>query len=131
MKEKDIRQWHRYLGISLAIFLILQAGSGLSISLGHLTAGHIHEKPGHSEADDKQKGSGGHTHNGPETHSADGSAVLSAVSGFFTDIHHGGGTAGSIYRIVLAMGILLQTVSGSLIFFATRGRSKKRPPKKR
>lgn len=131
MQEKDLRKWHGYLGISLAIFLIAQAGSGLSISLGHLTAGHEHEKPVHSHTNDKKTGHDGIGHDAAGNHSGDLGAALTSISGFFTDIHHGGGIAGSVYRIFLALGILLQTVTGGLIFFNSRGRAKTRPSKKR
>jgi len=131
VQEKDLRKWHRYLGISLALFLILQAVSGLSISLGHLTAGHEHEKPVHSHSNDKKTGDGGHVHNNPEKDSSDGQSALSATTGIFSALHHGGGVAGSVYRILLAVGILLQTLTGGLIFFKSRERSKARPSKKR
>jgi Cu(I)/Ag(I) efflux system membrane fusion protein len=40
-------------------------------------------------------------------------------------IHHGGGLAGTVYRILLGTGILLQTVLGILIFMRTRSRAGK------
>jgi len=131
VQEKDLRKWHRYLGVSLAVFLILQAGSGLSVSLGHLTARHEHEKPVHSHSNDKKTGHDGHGSDAAGNHSGDLGAALNSISVFFTDIHHGGGIAGSVYRILLAVGILLQTLTGGLIFFKSRGRSKARPSKKR
>ena len=33
MKEANLRKWHRGLGIILAFFVILQAGSGLLITI--------------------------------------------------------------------------------------------------
>jgi hypothetical protein len=36
MKEVNLRTWHRRIGIVLALFIILQAGSGFLIMLGDL-----------------------------------------------------------------------------------------------
>jgi hypothetical protein len=33
MKEPDLRKWHRIMGITLALFIVIQAGSGLLLSL--------------------------------------------------------------------------------------------------
>jgi len=131
VQEKDLRKWHRYLGISLALFLILQAVSGLSISLGHLTAGHEHEKPVHSHSNDKKTGHDSHVYNNAEKRASDGKSALSPTTGILEALHHGGGVAGSVYRVLLAVGILLQTLTGGLIFFISRGRPKARPSKKR
>jgi len=35
MKESELRKWHRNFGIFLVLFIIIQAGSGLLISLKH------------------------------------------------------------------------------------------------
>ena len=42
MKESVFRRWHWSLGILLALFIILQTGSGLLISLGELSVPHSH-----------------------------------------------------------------------------------------
>ena len=36
MKEANLRKFHRYLGASIALLVVLQAGSGLLLSLAHL-----------------------------------------------------------------------------------------------
>jgi hypothetical protein len=102
MKEVSLRLWHRHLGIILAIFIIIQAGTGLSLNLGQLSIPHTHEQgtPGTQE------------------HS---SSVTNAVM----MIHHGGGLVGTIYRILLGIGILVQTVLGTLIYIRIRSRSRK------
>jgi hypothetical protein len=41
MKEPDLRRWHRNLGIILAAFIILQAGSGLLLSFGRLSVSSV------------------------------------------------------------------------------------------
>jgi hypothetical protein len=38
MKEPDLRKWHRTMGITLALFIIIQAGSGLLLSLEDFVA---------------------------------------------------------------------------------------------
>jgi len=42
MKESDLRRWHRGLGIIVAAFFILQAGSGFVLSLNGLSILHTH-----------------------------------------------------------------------------------------
>lgn len=108
MKAVDIRIWHRRIGIIVALFLILQAGSGLLIGLGALnpSQSHAHSEPAVS--------SGGHEEAESPWHEA------------LEFIHHGAGTAGTLHRIIIGIGILWMAISGGLIFFQTRARSKKR-----
>jgi uncharacterized iron-regulated membrane protein len=40
-------------------------------------------------------------------------------------IHHGGGFIATIYMLLVGLGILVMAVSGSLIFFKTRARTRK------
>jgi hypothetical protein len=42
MREADLRKWHRTIGIIAALFIILQAGTGLVLTLIDLTAGLNH-----------------------------------------------------------------------------------------
>ena len=42
MKESDLRAWHRNLGIILSLFIILQTGTGLLISLSEVGIPHTH-----------------------------------------------------------------------------------------
>ena len=101
MKETSLRQWHRYLGVILAIFIIVQAGTGLLLNLGQLSVPHTHEQgtPGHDEQP-------------------------SAVSTTVMTLHHGGGLIGTVYRILLGIGLLLQTFMGIWIFSKIRSRSR-------
>lgn len=107
MKEINLRRWHRRVGIILALFIILQAGSGLVITLGDLSPseGHVHTEPAVAAtgADEEEP-------------------FLDEALEF---IHFGAGTAGALYRIVLGAGVLWMAVSGGLIFFQVRARSKK------
>ncbi len=40
-------------------------------------------------------------------------------------VHHGGGTAGSIYRVLLAAGLLFLVVTGGILYFQTKKLMKK------
>jgi hypothetical protein len=110
MKESFIRKWHRSLGILLALFIILQTGSGFLISLGELSVPHSHTQ------DDNNASSHGNN---------EGESLWQEALEF---IHHGAGTAGSLYRILIGIGLLWMAVSGSMIFFKIKARSKKGQP---
>jgi hypothetical protein len=108
MKEVNLRAWHRRIGIILALFIILQAGSGFLITLGDLI-------PSTS----------------PDTEHAVAVTTVDEEEEHFWDealefIHFGAGAAGALYRILLGAGVLWMAVSGGLIFFRIRARSKKR-----
>lgn len=107
MKEINLRTWHRRIGIILALFIILQAGSGFLITLGDL----ILSTNSHTE------------------HAVAATAV-DEEEDFWDEalefIHFGDDVAGGIYRILLGAGVMWMAVSGGLIFFRIRARSKKR-----
>jgi hypothetical protein len=108
MKEVDLRRLHRGVGITVAIFIILQAGSGFVLSLGglHIASTHAHEEAfntGHAQEQ--------------------GERLWQDALEF---IHLGGGIIGTIYRLLLGLGIVAVAVSGSMIFFKIRARSKRR-----
>ena len=110
MKESVLRRWHRSLGILLALFIILQTGTGFLISLGELSVPHSHA---HEDTNASSHGNN------------EGESLWHEGLEF---IHHGAGIAGSLYRIFIGIGLLLMTVSGSMIFFKIRIRSKKNQP---
>jgi hypothetical protein len=107
LKEAYLRRWHRNLGILLALFIILQAGSGLLISLGEFSVPHTH-------ANEEVYGS-------PQKYEEAESLWYKSLE----FIHHGRGTIGSIYRILVGIGFVGMAVSGSMIFFKIRSRSRK------
>ena len=112
MKEYDLRKWHRRVGIVLALFIILQAGSGLLISLGGMVA--IEESHAHSEQPAVQPTEReGHEHE-------EGESVWNRTFAF---IHHHTGVWWDLYRVLLGAGIVWMTVTGSMIFFRIRARS--------
>jgi hypothetical protein len=108
MKEANLRKWHRNLGIAMALFIILQAGSGFLISLGQLSVPHSHA--------DQATHASGHG-------SGEGRSIRSGGPAF---LHHGGGAAGTIYRLALGVGMTAMAVSGSMIFFRIRARTRKK-----
>lgn len=107
VRESDLRKWHRRLGITLALFIIFQAGSGLLISLREIGEPHNHA----------------HSETAVTAHSNyENASLWDKFQGF---VHHGGGEIGSAYRIIFAGGLLGMAVSGSMIFFRIRARTKK------
>ncbi len=109
MQEKVLRKWHRNMGIILALFIILQAITGLLITVDDLEIPltHAHENiaqdsPGHQV-----------------------SKSLNYQRIVWT-IHHGGGSIGVVYRILLGIGMVGMAVSGSMIYLKIRKRTRKR-----
>ncbi|AFM24969.1 hypothetical protein [Desulfomonile tiedjei] len=98
MKEVSLRLWHRQLGIILAIFIIIQAGTGFVLNLGQLAAPHTHEQDVHEQP--------------------------SRMSNVAITIHHGGGIIGTLYRLLLGAGLVIQAFLGILIFIKIRSRSR-------
>ncbi len=107
MKQSDLRKWHRRMGIALALFIILQAGSGVLISLSRLWTPHSHA---HTES---------------VTPASSHDEEESVRHGFLGFIHHGAGSVGSVYRVLLGIGAVALTLSGGAIFFKGRTRLKK------
>ena len=107
MKEGTLRRWHRRAGILLALLIILQAGSGLLITL--------HEWPLLQTL-----GQGGSSQGLSSTHETDESQWADALE----FIHRGLANVGAVYRIVTGLGILWMVISGTLIFFKIRARTR-------
>ncbi len=94
MKELNLRKWHRNLGIILTLFIILQAGSGLFLSLGEINKVHSHEQPASIA--------------GPGHHEE----VNIKWRDLLAFMHHGGGMVGVAYRALLGLGLLGLAISG-------------------
>jgi hypothetical protein len=105
MNEKDLRKWHRRMGITLAILIIIQAGTGILLTLGSLTADH---NDTHSEQPAQQ--------NASQSHESEWEEAMEFI-------HHGAGGVGFVYRLIVGFGVLGMAVSGSYIFFKIRSRS--------
>ncbi len=107
MKESDLRNWHRTLGILLAFFIILQAGSGFLLSLDRFAVPRTHT---HEESY-----ASGHAHG----------EVESLWQESLEFVHHGGGNIGIIYRLFVGIALLVEVVLGVMIFVKIKARSKK------
>ena len=105
MKEFTLRKWHRRIGIILALFIILQAGSGLLISINKLAIPHKHDNSAISHSHDQ--------HDERES-------LLHETLVFF---HHGGGVIGTSYRILVGAGTLWTAFTGLIIYVKIRARS--------
>ena len=105
MKESTLRKWHRSVGISVVLFMFLQAGSGFLISIGILSMPHAH------------------AHEDTHAYSRRNNEGASLWHEGLEFIHHGAGTAGSLYRILIGMSLLWMAASGSMILFKIRVRS--------
>ena len=84
MKQIRLRKFHQWFGITVALFIVIQAGTGLMMTLG----------------------------------------LFPTSYELFGSLHYGGGTGGTIYRIFLSIGIIGTAISGILVFFKIRVRSK-------
>ena len=115
MEESDLRKCHRTLGIFLSVFVILQAGSGLLITLRNIPVphSHAHENSAHQSSspvvdshESKQlrlPESYAHEHASGEaqSHEQEGSVW----NKYLEDIHHGGGFLGTFYRLLVGVGL--------------------------
>lgn len=110
MKEYGLRKWHRRMGIVLALFIILQAGSGFLLSLGGVVA------TASSHAHTDQPAIQSLEHEGQE----EGGLTWNKMLAF---IHHEGDFLWDLYRTLLGAGIVWMTVTGGLIFLRIRARS--------
>lgn len=105
MKEAQLRKWHRGIGISLALFLSIQASTGVLLNLDALPL-----SMGFAHVEDK-----GHSQVGLTLQ--DGAELVESL-------HHGGGSWGALYRLALGVAATWMAVSGSWIFLKIRFRSK-------
>jgi len=108
MKQAAIRKWHRRLGVAVALFILLQAGSGMVISLLHVR---VHDHQGEGE-----HGREGEVAKGQDEHHESGFRWAEALE----FVHHGAAPFMNLYRILLGAAILLQTVLGVLIWIKIR-----------
>ena len=106
IKESVLRTWHQSPGISLALFIIFQTGSGFLSSLADFSAPHSHAlEDTHASFHENNEG-GSLWHERLEF------------------IHLGADIPGSLYRILIGLGLFWMAVSGIMIFFKIRTRFK-------
>ena len=104
MKEPVLRKWHRHIAVLLAPLVLLQAISGLLLSIERLYG----------------------------FYSATGRLLPDAQpfvwfwDSLVVGTHYGGGRLGAFYHILLGMGLVWLATSGLWIFVKIRTRTKKR-----
>lgn len=125
MKEITLRKTHRTLGLTLALFIFLQGGSGLLLTAGELlkagsgtTAGESH---GHAE--------GNHpVVSAPADFDRQGPDLRDERHGLVGRLHHGEGVLWNLYRLVVGFGLLGMLASGVAIFLKSRARNVNNSP---
>lgn len=118
MKEKDLRRYHRITGVVLAVFIIVQAGTGLIFTIGKMagsSGGHDH---GTADVSIFPSSKAQANSSEPEASRAHESESLLGI------VHYGGGMIGNIYRLVLAVTIIGQVSGGLLIYMRIKARKK-------
>lgn len=118
MKERDLRKYHRIMGVVLAIFILAQAGTGLFFTIGKMSG----SSGNHDHADLSILLISKAQANGNESEEAHAEASGNLLS----TLHYGGGMTGNIYRLLLAVGIIGQAGGGLLIFKHYRERQGKK-----
>ena len=131
MKEKELRRWHKRIGIILALLLVLQGGTGLiftfknafkvfPVSSENISV-HHKEKEHNNSGEHSQMDSDHDLGNSEGSHEHDhGEGVIAA----FATIHHGGGLIGFVYRLITGLGILWMAGTGILIYSRIKAREK-------
>ena len=104
MQEPTLRKWHRYAGVALAPLILLQAVSGLFLSIEWLA--------------------GLHTAAGELLPGA--SPLTRFWDWVFINVHYGGGRAGALYHALVGAGLVWLAASGGWIYLRIRARLKKR-----
>lgn len=101
MREADLRKAHRLAGVILAPLLVLQALSGILLSVDWLLG--IHQRVG-----------GAIGQRAPE--------LLRVWDVALVEIHYGMGFGGALYHILLGVAVSGVAASGVAIFLMTRAR---------
>ncbi len=116
MKEANLRKWHRRMGITIAFFVILQAGTGLLLSLDWLSTPHSHLNTQYEGIQESGK---------TNDTFRDSHEEKSVWHEALELIHRGAGPLMSLYRVILGIGIMAMAITGSIIFIKIRSRYKK------
>jgi len=104
MKEQLLRRLHRYVGIVIAPYLVIQTVSGLLLGFGFF------RRPGSAMSER--------------------SALILPGSwdDFLVKAHFEAGWAGDVYHLLLGAGIVWMALSGWAIYLQGRRREKSPPP---
>jgi len=95
MTEMELRARHRAMGVILALFIFLQAGTGVVLVLLSWLPAPL---PG---------------------------SALWELRGWLEALHLGGGGVGRVYRLLVGLGTMGMALSGALIFLKIRARTRK------
>jgi uncharacterized iron-regulated membrane protein len=101
MKEADLRRVHRLSGVVLAPLLVLQALSGILLSVDWLLG--IHQRVGESIRRTVP-------------------ALLRVWDAALVEIHYGMGMGGALYHVLLGVAVVGVAGSGFVIFLNVRAR---------
>lgn len=101
MKAIYLNKLHRYVGISIAPFIVIQTFSGLLLDFGLIRRGSF--------------GQGG----------ADASHTRNVVDTLLVKIHFGPGIVSDCYHILLGLGVLWMAVTGWMLYLRIRKLQKK------
>lgn len=112
MKEITLRKTHRNLGITLALFLLLQGGSGLLLSGEEMLGPETRTMAGEARG----------TFSEPAPVVTHGEQRLDR-HGLVGKLHHSKGTLWNLYRLVVGSGLMAMLASGVAIFLKSRART--------
>jgi succinate dehydrogenase/fumarate reductase cytochrome b subunit len=101
MKELQLRKLHRVAGVVLAPFLVLQALSGVLLSVDWLLG--IHHRVGESVRGTVP-------------------ALARIWDAALVEIHYGAGVGGAVYHILLGVAVVVLAASGIGIYLQVRAR---------
>ena len=104
MREPQLRRLHRYAGIVLAPLLVLQALSGVLLSVDWLLG--IHHRVGESVG-------------------AASPALARLWDAALVEVHYGAGVGGAVYHILLGVAVVGLAASGVGIYFHIRARMRR------
>lgn len=102
------------MGVGLALVIILQAGTGLLLTIGERLNTHRHPHADAVSSDMKQ-----------DDHDHGVSGTSAEQYDLMGVIHHGGGAMGLVYRLIVGFGIIGMAFTGSSIFLKSRARARK------
>jgi len=116
MKEATLRKWHRRIGLTFALLLLVQGGTGLFLTIQGLS-GPAATREGGPDHGASREG-GGHDH--ATDHGEDRLAALVSAA------HHGGGALGAAFRILVGVGTVAMAGTGLVIFSMSAARMRRR-----
>ena len=115
MKEIQLRKWHRKVGIWMALFIMVQAGSGLLIGLEEFEASRSHA----------HQAAAGQAPSESRDLKDDEGDEESLFQDILEWVHHGGGLAGGIYRLFVGLSLIFMALTGIWIHLMIRTRARR------